>query len=59
MDDKRTVRVEINLTEIEAAELRDAARNAGLQTATFVRLAAVKAARRPTAPPTAPPRRAS
>jgi uncharacterized protein (DUF1778 family) len=46
MEEKRTVRVEINLTELEAAELRAAAHISGLQTATFVRVEAMKAARR-------------
>jgi uncharacterized protein (DUF1778 family) len=45
MENKRTVRIEVNLTEKEAEELRIAAEGEGLKTATFVRIAALMLAR--------------
>lgn len=45
-DDKRTASIEVCVTPAEKVELVAAAKEEGLQTSTFVRIAALKVARK-------------
>jgi uncharacterized protein (DUF1778 family) len=45
-ENRRTERIEVSLTETEKAEIVAAAASEGLQTGTFMRIAALRASRR-------------